>query len=428
MLHVGVKSLSKGWAIALLLLAMSWVAPMPLHAGKKKNTAPAAPVENVPMPDFSKVVFPPPPAVTRLKYLDYFSAEKPDDPKAPPAQKKSGWMDRLAGTSPDTARTASGHRLRFQLLAPYGLAVDSKGLLYVADTKVGAVFIFNTENNDVAMIKAGVDAKFKSIFGLAIDDGDHLFVTDGAAHEVFEFDARHKLVDAFGTGILKEPCGVAIDNENRLLYVADVDLDQVVVFDADSHKMLRKIGTTGKNHTLTDQGDFSKPTFVAVNKEGDVYVTDTMNDRVEVFDADGSFIRAFGQNGDGVGDFARPKGIAIDADGHVWVADAMLNRLQVFTSDGQVLMSLGSFGIEPAQFQALTGLAYDAKNNRLFTAEQLYGRVQMFRYFTDTEAKAELEKRGAERKAEREAEREKKTSGAAAASSGSAVGGQADAK
>jgi hypothetical protein len=47
----------------------------------------------------------------------------------------------------------------------------------------------------------------------------------------------------------------------------------------------------------------------------------------------------------------------------------------------------------PTEFQALTGMAYDKKNNRVFSAEQIYGRVQMFRYYTDDEAKAELEKR-----------------------------------
>ena len=58
-----------------------------------------------------------------------------------------------------------------------------------------------------------------------------------------------------------------------------------------------------------------------MDKDGNVYVTDTMNNRVEIFDADGKFISTFGKNGDGPGYFARPKGIAVDSDGHIWVAD-----------------------------------------------------------------------------------------------------------
>jgi DNA-binding beta-propeller fold protein YncE len=377
----------------MVLLALVWAAPSHLYGAKKKKdtAAPVAAAPAAPPPDFTKIEFPPAPAVPRMKYMDYFSYEKAELPKEKKEQKKAGWMDRLAGVSPDSDKGPGVEKRRFQLLEPYGIAVDSTGLLYVADTKVGAVFIFNTENNDLVLIKHGVEAHFKSIFGLAMDDNDTLLVSDGDARHVLVFDSKHKLLTMFGDGEMQNPNGMAFDFENRFLYVADPALDQVLVYDADSYKLIRKIGTTGKNHTLTDPGNFSKPANVAVDKDGNLYVTDTLNDRVEVFDADGNYIRTWGKNGDGPGDFARPKGIAIDSDGHVWVADAMLNRLQVFTSDGQLLMAVGGFGIMPGQFEALTGLAFDQKNNRIFTSEQLLGRVQMFRYFTNAEAKTALE-------------------------------------
>jgi sugar lactone lactonase YvrE len=385
-------------AMLLLVLAFTWAAPVALYGDQqKKKTAatPEAPSTSTGV-TFAPVVFPAPPAIPRLYYMDYFSAEKPEAPgPKKKEQKKLSWMDRMAGTSPEVDRN-KGRKPRFQLLTPYGLAVDSKGRLYVADTKVGAIFIFNTETNDLELIKHGVHAKFGSIFGLAMDDNDRLFVSDGELRHVLVFDAQHKLEASFGDGTMKDPNGMAIDTENRFIYVADTELDQVLVYDADTYKLLRRIGTTGKTHTLTDPGDFSKPTNVAVDKDGNLYVSDTMNDRVEVFDADGTFIRAWGKNGDGPGDFARPKGIAVDSDGHVWVADSMLNRLQVFTPDGHLLLAMGGFGIRPGQFSALTGLTIDNKLNRVFTTEQMPGRAQMYRYFTNAEAKAELERREAE--------------------------------
>jgi DNA-binding beta-propeller fold protein YncE len=332
--------------------------------------------------------------------LDYFSSQLPDkgtsDQKK--SDKKQGWMDRLAGVDPNSTSSKKTIGPRFQLLNPYGVAVDSKGLLYIADAKVGAIFIFNTETDDVTLIKNGIDAHFKLVMGLAMDDSDHLFATDSGKHEVMEFDASHKFVGSFGSLELRNPCGIALDLENRYLYVADADLDQVIVFDADTHAVLRRLGTTGKNHTLTDAGNFSKPTNVAVGKDGDVFITDTLNDRVEVFDADGLFVRTFGKNGDCAGCFARPKGIATDSDGHVWVVDAMLNRVQVFTPEGDILLAFGSYGVQPAEFQALTGIGFDAKRNRMFTTEQMFGRAQMFRYYTDAEALAELKKREAGKK------------------------------
>ncbi len=359
---------------------------------KKKGAAPAAPKPTfMDVLDTSKIVWPNPPAITRIRYLNYFCAQKP--PEAAGVVKKAGWMDRLAGVA--VGQTVQRDRRLFQLVTPYGLGVDSKNRLYVADSKVHAVFIFNTETKDLELIKNGTQARFGLLTGLAIDDGDRLFVADSEMRRVLVFDPMHKVESSISEGIAN-PAGLAIDNENRFLYVADPELDQVLVYDADPpYKLLRKMGTPGKAHTLTTPGDFAKPTNVAVDKDGNLFVSDTFNDRVEVFDADGTFIRTFGKPGDGPGYFARPKGIAVDGDGHVWVADGVQDRVQVFTPEGQLLIWLGGHGALPGQFNALAGLTID-KNNRVFTSEQYAGRVQMFRYVTDAEAMAERDRRKGE--------------------------------
>jgi sugar lactone lactonase YvrE len=265
------------------------------------------------------------------------------------------------------------------------MAVDSKGNLYVADQKVGAIFIFNTETHEAELIKNKEHAHFVRIIGLAIDDNDRLFVSDPALHHIMVFNAAHKAEDVITDG-LNEPGNLALDRENRQLYVSDIALDQVLVYDADSFKLKRKIGTTGKNHELTTPGDFAKPTGVAVDEDGNLYVCDTLNNRIEVFDADGTFIRAFGKAGDGPGYFARPKGIAIDSDGHIWVADGMQDRVQVFNQQDQLLITFGGHGLLPGQFQGIVNLAADNKLNRMYTSEIYPGRVQQFRYVTDAEA------------------------------------------
>ncbi len=294
------------------------VATTPIYAGKKKKEEAAKPSTNVlDKIDYSKLVWPNPPAPTRVKYLNYFCCDK----YAPLAdKKKSSWMDRMAGG--ETEQQRQMEKPLFALWTPYGLAVDSKGSIYIADGKVGAIFIFNTETKELQMIKHGRDAHFGDIIGLAIDDSDRLFVSDTKLHHIVVFDKNHKVEGSISEGVV-DPGGMAIDNENRFLYVADPALDQVLVYDADKLTLIRKIGTAGKKHTLTAPGQFSVPTNVAVDADGNLYVTDMYNNRVEVFDADGNFIRAWGKAGDRPGTFSRPKGIAIDADGHVWVADAV---------------------------------------------------------------------------------------------------------
>jgi DNA-binding beta-propeller fold protein YncE len=386
LLHVGRRSL---FPIALLALLAA-----PALADQKNQQPAPKPPDGPPKIDISNIVWPQPPAIARVRYLDYFSAQK-KEPEKPKDVKRKSWMDRMAGVDPNEAAKRAGTKPRFALGTPYGLAVDSKGLVYVADTKVGAVFIFDPENKDTEFIKHGVDARFGRIFGLAIDDADRLFVSDGEYNHVLVFNKLHKLEGQFGDGVMNDPAGMAIDEENRFLYVANTGSDQILVYDADTFKLLRKIGNAGKNHTLTDPGDFSKPTNVALDKDGNLYVSDTMNDRVEEFDADGQFIRTFGKNGDGPGEFTRPKGIAVDCDGHVWVADANMNRVQIFTPEGDLRLIFGGFGWLPGEFEALTGITIDSKN-RVFTSEQFLGRVQMFRYITNAEAQKEYDRRLAE--------------------------------
>jgi DNA-binding beta-propeller fold protein YncE len=377
------------------MFGLTLLAPASLFADKKKKAAEAKPA---PVIDYSNIVWPNPPAIARIRYQAFYAAEKISQIEAENSTKKAKWMDRLAGTATGDEST----KILFQLNEPYGVAVDSKNRLYVADQKVGAIFIFNTETRDVEMIKNKTHAHFNRIIGLAMDDDDRLFVSDPGLRHVLVFGAAHKAEDVITEGIVS-PGGLAIDKENRLLYVADVELDQVLVYDADTLKLKRKMGTTGHKHELTTPGDFAKPTGLAVDAEGNLYVADTLNNRIEIFDADSKFIRAFGKNGDGPGYFSRPKGVAIDGDGHIWVADGMQDRVQVFNQESQLLISFGGHGLLPGQFQGLVGIAID-KNNRVFTSEIFPGRVQQFRYVSDSEAD-QLRK-------EKEQQREKKVGAA----------------
>ncbi len=382
------------WLLMMLLLGASLGSPA--FAGKKKKSD-DQPQKPPPVIDYSNIVWPNPPAVARIRYQAFYAAEKLSQVDTPKT-KKQGWMDRLAGTQPASENT----KVLFQLGEPYGMAVDSKGNLYVADQKVGAIFIFNTETREVELIKNKSHAHFVRIIGLAMDDNDRLFVSDPGLNHILVFNAKHEAEEVITEGLVT-PGGMAIDTENRLLYVTDIEQDQVLVYDADSLKLKRRMGTGGQKHALTTPGDFARPAAVAVDQEGNVYVADTLNNRIEIFDGDGKFISTFGKPGDGPGYFARPKGVAVDGDGHIWVADGMQDRVQVFTHDGQQLcITFGGHGLLPGQFQGVVGVYID-KNNRVFTSEIYPGRVQQFRYVTDAEAD-KLQK-------EKEAQREKKAAG-----------------
>ena len=371
-------------AALLLFLAASGEAQK-----KSKKDAAAPPTPSRLRIDTSDLVWPRPPDIGRIKFSALYTGEKIDFTamEQPSKKPKQSWMDRLAGTQPDNQKKI---KVPFQFIRVFGLAVDSKGNIYAADQAVDAVFIIDPKGN-VDFIRNGKEAKFGLLNGLAMDDNDRLFVTDSKLHKVLVFNPQHQQEATVGTDVLADPGGAVVDTENRLLYVADTGSDQVMVFDADNYKLLRKIGKDGHKHTLTDPGTFSMPTNVALDSDGDLYVTDTLNNRVEIFDADGEFVSEFGKAGDGPGFFLRPKGIAVDCDGHIWVVDAAQNRVQVFDREGRLLCYFGELGPYPGQFNGPYGITID-KNNRVLVSEQFPGRVQAFQYVTDAEADAARKK------------------------------------
>ena len=373
--------------VLLLSFGLTLVSPVAVHAGNKKKQVTATnqpPAAKKPQIDLTKLVWPQPPDIPRVRYVSYFAGMKLDYSADTTKKPKQTWMDRLAGSQSANDKVTRKN-FPFQLLGPYGMAVDSKGLLYVADQKVGAIFIFNTETKDTGLIRNGFEAHFGMINCIAVDDDGRIFVSDGKTAKVLVINAKHQVEAQIKDGLV-DPVGLAIDKENRLLYVVDTQQDQVLVYDADTLKPLRKIGTTGKKHTLTTPGDFALPTDVAVDKDGNIYVTDTLNWRVEIFDADGKFISQFGKHCDAIGCFKRPKGIAVDSDGHIWVVDTGMALVQAYDRDGALLGYIGGPGRNLGQFNDPMGIAID-QNNRMFVSEQYpWGRVQEFRYITDAEA------------------------------------------
>jgi DNA-binding beta-propeller fold protein YncE len=385
-------------AAAVVLLAVTMLFPGTAGAKDKKPAAPAAP----PI-DLSKLAWPPEPDVARIKYQGMYRGEDDINP-AGVRKHKSSWMDKMAGVS--LPQDAGKPRVQ----APYGVATDSQGRIYVADSKGGAIFVFDLDNKKVEYRGS---QKLQLPSGLAVDDSDRLFVSDSESHIIFVFKPDGGVEGVFGADRLVRPVGLAIDDENRFLYAVDAKANRVAVFDADTYKFLRYIAEKATTDPL-GPGVLNSPNSAAVDSEGNVYVTDTFNARVQVFDAEGNFLRMWGKPGNIVGCFMRPKGIAIDRDDHVYVVDAEFNNVQVFNTEGWALLAFGTRGLEPGTFTLAAGIGIDRKFDRIIVTDQWAPRMQVFAYTPDSVAVKEYEKaaKEAKEKAEREqAEREKRVLG-----------------
>ena len=110
-------------------------------------------------------------------------------------------------------------------------------------------------------------------------------------------------------------------------------------------------------------GMFTYSRGVAVTDKDEIVVADEGNDRVQVFDSNGTFLRSFGRGGQNVGEFNHPDGLAIDKDGNIFVADRFLHRVQIFSREGTYLGSFGGYGSLDNQLSYPRGLSLDSTGN-----------------------------------------------------------------
>jgi DNA-binding beta-propeller fold protein YncE len=166
------------------------------------------------------------------------------------------------------------------------------------------------------------------------------------------------------------PHSVTVDGAGKV-YVADTHNNRIQVFNSTG-TYIRQWGSAG-----TAEGQFSVPIGVAVDEGGHVYVADALNNRVQVFDSLGTYLRQWGTLGSGDGQFLYAWGIALDIKGNVYVGDYLNHRIQVFTSSGQYLRQWGIFGIDSGQFNYPYGIGVDG-NGHVYVADSHNDRVQVF--------------------------------------------------
>jgi sugar lactone lactonase YvrE len=125
----------------------------------------------------------------------------------------------------------------------------------------------------------------------------------------------------------------------------------------------------------SSNGQFSHPAGIAIDANGNAWVVDRSNNRIEQFNSAGAFVKAVGSTGSGNGQFAFPKGIAIDHNGNFWVVDSGNNRLEEFNPSWEFIKSVGGVGSGNGQFSGPEGIGIDYQGN-IWVADTYNHRVQ----------------------------------------------------
>ena len=261
-----------------------------------------------------------------------------------------------------------------------GMSINASGRFLVAEQGYvsGLVDIYSSTGtliNTFGATGSSCSGQFTDITSI-VATGTSVFVSDnqnGCVEQWTASGTTYVFKTAFGNsglGQMDQPAAVTVDGGGNV-WAADGDLSKsrVVEFVASgtTYAYSKAIGSPGTGNT-----NFNEPMGITFDSSGNVYVTDSGNNRISKFNSSGSFVAQFGSSGNGY--FNDLEGIGQDSSGNVWLLSAGDNNVEEFSSSGVYMsqFSLGAFGL----IQIPSGLAVDPNNNLWVT--DLYGGIQEY--------------------------------------------------
>jgi tripartite motif-containing protein 71 len=320
---------------------------------------------------------------------------------------------------------------------PTDVAVDRQNIYYVLRPEAGVVSAVETRKDMRTDISCMIGKKnyVSTGSGLTVDPWGNIYITETSEHSIKKFNRTEGLLLSFGSegtsrGQFREPAGIFVDASNRIfavdtrnkrmqilqnmapmqpamtrdtslvptidyvetvpsdMYVSDLqfndygellslsDRSNSFIVHADEKKV---VGATGRK-----KGQFTAPAAFDYGPDGKIYVADTRNHRVQVFDQDGKFEFAFGERGEKTGQLNSPQGIVVNSSGIIYVADTLNHRIQLYNKDGIFFMTFGVRSVnkknqipEGGTFFEPTALALDSME-QLYVLDSRNNRIQIF--------------------------------------------------
>jgi len=339
--------------------ATAWLLlfPSQISAARKPATPAVDP--------YAAYVWPPPPDVARIR-LTGIVTRRTD------VEAGSRLAKALAGAAPQGPYE--------QLVRPIGCAFDTKGRLLVTDAQLGALFRFDKTGRRMDVFGASGSMKLKSPLGVNVGADGTIYVADSTGQRVIAYDDAGTVVRVYGrAGELVNPTDSALSPDGAKLYVTDSKANKIVVYETATARKTASFGEAGAG-----EGEFNHPSAIATDRDGNLYVVDAINARIQILSPDGESLEQFGSIGTAPGQFIRPKDVAIDAKGRIYVTDGAFNNVQIFNDELRLLTFVGDGGSQPGQFQVPGGIAI--RGDEFAIVDQLGRRVQSFRHLDENTA------------------------------------------
>jgi DNA-binding beta-propeller fold protein YncE len=256
---------------------------------------------------------------------------------------------------------------------PTGIIIDSEGNLLIVDT--GNDRVVKCDGEGEFLKETGgfgsEEGQFNRPTYVATDNGLNIYVVDTQNKRVQRFDRNLNFISTiqiepsenfYGFGMLE---GIAVTSGGELL-LSDIEDDYVIKLD-NFYAFERTFGGFGYG-----EGSLRDPLGISVDRKGNVYVADSQNDRVAIYDPFGNFLKSLGEK-----TLRKPGGVAVGEDGLIYVANTEKNSIAIFDPEGNLLLEYGTWGSGMGNFSKPTDLKL-RRDNRLFVVDSGNNRVCVF--------------------------------------------------
>lgn len=288
------------------------------------------------------IVYPQPPANTRIQYLTSFSTS------ADFGIEQSSFKKFVFGEE----------KVR-PIVKPNGIAVREEKI-YICDTGIKGLVILNTTDGSFSQFNPGGLGSLQMPLNCELDDEGYLYVADGNRKQVVIFDTDLKYSGVITIGQGHKPTDVEVDSD--CIYVTVIDGHRIEVFDRKSHEHLYSFPSVSPG----DSSWLYQPSNIELSGNK-ILVTDPGDCTVKVFSKEGLFEKSFGSPGKLYGQFTRPRGLAADREGNIYTVDAAFENVQIFNAYGELLLPFGGTYKGPGGMWLPADIAIDYNNLEYFS-------------------------------------------------------------
>lgn len=262
------------------------------------------------------VIYPSPPAKTRIQYLTSFS-------NSADFEREQSSLNKFL----------IGERNPLPIIKPYGVTVHGSKV-YICDTGIKGLIILDTEDQTFEVFVPGGKGQLQLPFNCDLDYEGNLYVADGNRKQIVIFNKDLQYINDLTLTNESKPTDVIVDSTH--IWVTASDNHSIEVYKREDLAYIRRF----PDAQIGDEDYLYQP--INIDLSGNkVYISDMGNCSVKVFDTNMKLKHSFGSPGKGLGQFTRPKGICADREGNIYVVDAAFENIQIFNPEGALLLYFG---------------------------------------------------------------------------------------